>query len=96
MNIDSFNPGSKDLYYDKWEKSLDEPEKIKMLARLDMLEDLQNYITLLREGYTRTLKINNVEDDGTIKEVEVEKFRFEVIKEEEKDNNTERSGRFSA
>ena len=56
------------------EKNLSDETKMKMLAKLDMLEDLANYIDCLREGYTRTLKVNNVGDNGEINKVKIEKY----------------------
>ena len=69
----------RDRYFDDWEKNMNVDDKVKMLAKLDMLEDLANYIDMLREGYTRTLKINHVEDDGTIKEPKIEHFPISSI-----------------
>jgi hypothetical protein len=64
----------KDEYEKEWETSLSDDDKVKMLAKLDMLEDLAVYIDCLREGYTRTLKINNVDNEGDIGVVPVEKY----------------------
>lgn len=68
--------------------TLDTDEKRETLGRLKELESLQSYIDLLREGYTRLLKVNNVDDDGTIKEVKTETLinfnesKLEIIDEE--------------
>ena len=68
--------------------TLDTDEKRETLGRLKELESLQSYIDLLREGYTRLLKVNNVDDDGTIKEVKTENLinfnekKLEIIDEE--------------
>ena len=56
------------------ERNLTDEKKKSMLAKLEMLEDLANYIDCLREGYTRTLKINNVDNDGNIKSIKIEKY----------------------
>tara|TARA_R110000851_G_scaffold129149_1_gene261786 strand:+ start:406 stop:705 length:300 start_codon:yes stop_codon:yes gene_type:complete len=69
----------KDKYSDDWEMDLTKDDKVKMLARLDMLEDIANYVDLLREGYTRTLKMNQVDDDGEIKEKKIEHFPIASI-----------------
>ena len=69
----------KDKYHDDWDFDLTKDDKVKMLARLDMLEDIANYVDLLREGYTRTLKMNNVDDDGIIKEKKIEHFPISTI-----------------
>ena len=78
----------RDKYHDDWEFDLNKDDKVKMLAKLDMLQDLANYIDLLREGYTRTLKMNNVEDDGTIKEKKVEHFPISSISLDPPDDET--------
>ena len=70
---------ARDQYSDDWETDLSKDDKIKMLAKLDMLSDLANYIDLLREGFTRTLKMNNVSDDGEIKEKKIEHFPISTI-----------------
>jgi hypothetical protein len=73
--MDNLMRVSKNNEYDKeWETGLSDDDKVKMLAKLDMLEDLAVYIDCLREGYTRTLKINNVGDDGDLPVVPIEKF----------------------
>ena len=64
----------KDRYDKDWQKTLSNDDKLKILGKLDILEDLSNYLDCLREGYTRTLKINNVSDDGEIKEPTIERY----------------------
>ena len=76
--MESYAP-QKDKYHDDWEMDLTKDDKVKMLARLDMLEDIANYVDLLREGYTRTLKMNQVDDDGEIKEKKIEHFPISSI-----------------
>ena len=68
-NVMNYLKPQQDKYSDEWERDLEEPAKIKMLAKLDMLEDLSNYIDCLREGYTRTLKLNNVSDEEPVENV---------------------------
>jgi hypothetical protein len=70
-NVLNYLKPQRDKYTDEWERNLEEPDKLKMLARLDMLEDLSNYIDCLREGYTRTLKINNVSHKNEETEEEI-------------------------
>lgn len=53
-----------DQFENQWEE-LNDGEKTETLGKLKALEDLQNYIDLVREGYTRLLKINGVKEDGT-------------------------------
>ena len=54
----------KDLFENEWVNNLSNHEGEKILARLEQLKDLSNYIDCLREGYTRTLKINGYNNDG--------------------------------
>ena len=58
----------KDLYENEWQHNLSDEEGEKILARLEQLKDLSNYIDCLREGYTRTLKINGYDNEGVKKE----------------------------
>lgn len=61
----------KDLYENEWQHNLSDEEGEKILARLEQLKDLSNYIDCLREGYTRTLKINGYDNEGVKKEKKV-------------------------
>jgi hypothetical protein len=74
-NVLNYLKPQQDKYSDEWDTNMESEDKIKMLAKLDMLADLSNYIDCLREGYTRTLKMNNV--------VEVNNDEASVAAEEE-------------
>ena len=68
-----------DQFEGKWE-TLDDDNKKEVLGKLKGLEELMNYIDLVREGYTRLLKVNGVKPDGTWEEKEPE--RLVTISEE--------------
>lgn len=53
-----------DQYNGEWE-TLDDDKKKEVLGKLKGLEELRDYIDLIRESYTRLLKVNGVKDDGT-------------------------------
>ena len=53
-----------DQYDGQWE-TLDDDKKKEVLGKLKGLEELRDYIDLIRESYTRLLKVNGVKDDGT-------------------------------
>lgn len=57
----------------QWE-TLDNDNKKEVLGKLKGLEELMNYIDLVREGYTRLLKVNGVKPDGTWEEKEPERL----------------------
>tara|TARA_R110000765_G_scaffold273032_1_gene371703 strand:+ start:223 stop:477 length:255 start_codon:yes stop_codon:yes gene_type:complete len=71
----------KDLFENEWVNNLSNHEGEKILARLEQLKDLSNYIDCLREGYTRTLKINGYNNDG----VKIPKIKEELPTIPEKD-----------
>jgi len=60
-----------DLFKDDWER-LDDDKKKEVLGKLKGLEELRDYIDLVRESYTRLLKVNGVKNDGTWVEKEPE------------------------
>tara|TARA_R110002051_G_scaffold305314_1_gene375207 strand:+ start:976 stop:1248 length:273 start_codon:yes stop_codon:yes gene_type:complete len=68
-NVLNYLKPQQDKYSDEWDTNLKSEDKMKMLAKLDMLADLSNYIDCLREGYTRTLKINNVVEVNNDEEI---------------------------
>ena len=71
-----------DQYDGQWEK-LDNDKKKEILGKLKGLEELRDYIDLIRESYTRLLKVNGVNNDGTWIEKEPEKLiRLEDIEEQ--------------
>lgn len=71
-----------DQYNGEWE-TLDDDKKKEVLGKLKGLEELRDYIDLIRESYTRLLKVNGVKDDGTWETKEPEKLvRLEDIEEE--------------
>tara|TARA_R110000744_G_scaffold319670_2_gene425958 strand:- start:427 stop:717 length:291 start_codon:yes stop_codon:yes gene_type:complete len=62
-----------DQFEGKWE-TLDNDSKKEVLGKLKGLEELMNYIDLVREGYTRLLKVNGVKPDGTWEDKEPERL----------------------
>tara|TARA_R110000772_G_scaffold29429_2_gene73599 strand:+ start:223 stop:519 length:297 start_codon:yes stop_codon:yes gene_type:complete len=68
-----------DQFEGQWE-TLDNDSKKEVLGKLKGLEELMDYINLVREGYTRLLKVNGVKPDGTWEEKEPE--RLVTISEE--------------
>ena len=75
----------------QWD-TLNSDEKKETLGKLKALEDLQNYIDLIREGYTRLLKVNGVNDDGTFEEKDPENLvTFDTTKYKIIDNDSDTS-----
>ena len=68
-----------DQFEGQWD-TLDDDNKKEVLGKLKGLEELRDYIDLVREGYTRLLKVNGVKEDGTW--VEKEPERLVTIAEE--------------
>ena len=68
-----------DQFEGQWE-TLDNDNKKEVLGKLKGLEELRDYIDLVREGYTRLLKVNGVKEDGTW--IEKEPERLVTISEE--------------
>ena len=62
-----------DQFEGKWD-TLDDDNKKEVLGKLKGLEELRDYIDLVREGYTRLLKVNGVKEDGTWEEKEPERL----------------------
>ena len=61
--------------------TLETNEKREALGRLKQLEDIQGYLDLLREGYTRLLKVNGVSDEGEIIEKKPERLLTKIQEE---------------
>ena len=80
-----------DQFEGQWD-TLNSDEKKETLGKLKALEDLQNYIDLIREGYTRLLKVNGVNDDGTFEEKDPENLvKFDTTKHKIIDNDSDTS-----
>ena len=78
-----------DQFENQWE-TLNDGEKTQTLGKLKALEELQNYIDLIREGYTRLLKINGVKEDGTWEDKEPENLvKFDTTKYKIIDNDSD-------
>lgn len=72
-----------DQYDGEWE-TIDDDKKKEVLGKLKGLEELRDYIDLIRESYTRLLKVNGVKDDGTWETKEPERLvHLEDIEEEQ-------------
>ena len=61
--------------------TLETDDKREALGRLKQLEDIQGYLDLLREGYTRLLKVNGVSDEGEIIEKKPERLLTKIQEE---------------
>ena len=57
------------LLRDGWDK-LDDVDKVKHKAKLELLEELAQYIDMLRESYTRELVVNDCKTEEELENTE--------------------------